>query len=134
MKNIEEIRNSTAKDFYYIGERLKIIREDLRKKDDLPNKQQSEFSATNMADKLDIQRSTMANIETRGSISANTFKLILYYYTLGYNPMWIIIHDNEFLPMQNLGENLIYQQEIQEKYKEMETTIINAMMGFKSDL
>lgn len=133
MKNTEEIKNTAAKDYYYIGERLKVIREDIKEKDEVQDKRKSEFSIKNVAERLGIDYSTMTNIE-RGSISSNTFKLILYYYTLGYNPMWIIVLDNEFLPMQNLGENLIYQDDVRDRFKELESVVGLAMKNFKSNI
>ncbi len=133
MKNIEELKNAKAEDFYYIGQRLRLIRDDLVEKDDTTDKRNSVFSRKNLCEKLGIDYSTMTNLE-RGTISPTTFKLILYYYSLGYNPMWIIAFENEFIPMQNLGENLVYQEDMQTNFKVLETVISKAVSDFKSKI
>lgn len=133
MKNIEELKNAKAEDFYYIGKRLRMIRDDLIKADKTTDKRNSVFSRKNISERLGIDYSTMTNVE-RGTISPTTFKLILYYYSLGYNPMWIIAFDNEFIPKQNLGENLVYQEDIQNSFKIMEASIFQAVSEFKSNI
>jgi len=133
MKNSNELKNTKAEDFYYIGERLRAIRDELVENDDTTDKRNSFFSRKNVSERLGIDYSTLANLE-KGTISATTFKLILYYYGLGYNPMWIIAHDNEFIPKQNLGENLVYQGDIQSSFKLMEMSIIDILKNFKSKI
>jgi len=133
MKNIKELKKSEAKDFYYIGKRLRLIRDELVELDNTTDKRNSFFSGKNVSERLGINYNTMTNVE-RGTISATTFKLILYYYTLGYNPMWIIAFDNEFIPKQNLGENLVYQDDVQANFKILEATISEAMYDFKSKI
>ena len=127
MKNIDEIFNAKAKDFYYIGERLQEIREELHAKDDIEDKRESKYARKNMASSLGVDYNTISNVE-RGPLSFNTIKLIIYYYTLGYNPIWIITPDNEFIPKQNIGENLVYQADVQENYKILESKILEAFM------
>ena len=127
MKNIDEIFNAKAKDFYYIGERLQEIREELVANDDVKDKRKSAYSRKNMAKLLKIDYQTITNVE-RGPLSFNTIKLIIYYYTLGYNPIWIMTPDNEFIPKQNIGENLVYQEDVQENYKILESKILEAFM------
>ena len=133
MKNTEELKKTGAKDFYYIGKRLRSIRDELVEADATTDKRNSFFSGKNVSARLGINYNTMTNVE-RGTISATTFKLILYYYTLGYNPMWIIAFDNEFIPKQNLGENLVYQDDVQANFKSLEATILEAMSEFKSKI
>lgn len=133
MKNIDEIFNAKAKDFYFIGERLQLIREELIANDDVEDKRQSIYSRKNTAERLGVDYQTVTNVE-RGPLSFNTIKLILYYYTLGYNPMWIMSPDNEFIPKQNIGENLVYQSDVQDSYKELETSIATALTEFKKKI
>ena len=130
---MEELKDKSVKDFQYIGKRLKAIREDLKEKDEIQNKRKSEFSLKKVAEKLGIKSMTLTNIE-RGSFSISTIKLLLYYYSLGYNPMWVLVYENEFLTMQNFGENLIYQKDVQERFSEMQSSIIEAMNQFKSNI
>lgn len=133
MKKSEDLKNAKAEDFYYIGKRLRMIRDDLVKADKTTDKRNSAFSRKNISERLGIDYSTMTNVE-RGTISPTTFKLILYYYSLGYNPMWVIAFENEFIPKQNLGENLVYQEDIQNSFKIMEASIFQAISGFKSNI
>lgn len=133
MKNIDEIFNAKAKDFYYIGRRLKQIRKELIANDDVESKRSSVFSRKNIAEKLDVDYATITNVEN-GMLSFNTIKLILYYYTLGYNTMWILSPDNEFIPKMNIGENLVYQGDVQDSYKELESTIAEALTKFKGKI
>lgn len=133
MKNIDDIFNAKAKDFYYIGRRLKQIRKELIANDDVESKRSSVFSRKNIADRLDVDYATITNVEN-GMLSFNTIKLILYYYTLGYNTMWILSPDNEFIPKMNIGENLVYQGDVQDSYKELESTIAEALTKFKGKI
>jgi len=133
MKNIDEIFNAKAKDFYYIGRRLKQIRKELIANDDVESKRSSVFSRKNIAEKLDVDYATITNVEN-GMLSFNTIKLILYYYTLGYNTMWVLSPDNEFIPKMNIGENLVYQGDVQDSYKELESTIAEALTKFKGKI
>lgn len=133
MKDIDELKNAKAEDFYYIGKRLREIRDDLVEADDTTDKRNSYFSRKNVCDRLGVDYSTLTNVE-RGTISPTTFKLILYYYSLGYNPMWVIATDNEFVPKRNIGENFVYQEGIQESFKTLETDILKAISEFKSKI
>ncbi len=133
MKNIEELQNATAKDFKFIGKRLKKIREELKDKDDVEDKRFSQFSAKNVAESLGVEYNALINIE-RGTISVLTMKAVLFFHGLGYNPMWILLPDNEFIPKQNIGDNLVYQADVQDSYKEMENTIVAALTEFKGKI
>ncbi|MDB4291765.1 hypothetical protein N9954_00040 [Maribacter sp.] len=132
MKDIDEIMRASVEDFDYIGERLRIIRDELIEKD-TGNKRTSEFSRKTISDRFDMDYNTLANVE-RGTVSLTTIKLVLYYYTLGYNPMWILSPDNEFIPKHNIGENVVYQTDVQEEYKDLESVIVNALMDFKKKI
>jgi transcriptional regulator with XRE-family HTH domain len=133
MKNSDEIKNAKAENFYYIGKRLREIRDDLIERDDVADKRDSFFSRKNVCDRLGIDYSTLTNVE-RGTISITTFKLIMYYYTVGYNPMWIILEDNEFIPKQNMGENLFLKEDLQKDFKALESVVSQALSDFKSKL
>ncbi len=133
MKNIEELQNAKAKDFKFIGKRLKKIREELKENDDVEDKRFSRFSAKNVSESLGVEYNALINIE-RGTISVLTMKAILFYHSLGYNPMWILLPDNEFIPKQNIGDNLVYQSDVQDSYKEMENTIVAALTEFKGKI
>ncbi|SNZ01428.1 helix-turn-helix domain-containing protein [Flagellimonas pacifica] len=133
MKDMDEILNATAKDFYFIGERLKLIREELIENDDVEDKRSSIFSRKNMAERFGVDYQTITNVE-RGPLSLTTIKLILYYYSLGYNPMWIMSPDNEFITKHNVGENVVYQSDVQDQYKELESSIVTALSLFKENL
>lgn len=132
MKDIDEIMQASAEDFSFIGERLRIIRDELIEKDG-GNKRKSEFSRKNLAERFNMDYMTLTNVE-RGTVSLTTIKLVLYYYTLGYNPMWILSYDNEFIPKHNIGENVVYQTDVQEEYRELESAIVNALMEFKKKI
>ncbi len=132
MKDIDEIMRASVEDFNYIGERLRIIRDELIDKDS-GNKRTSAFSRKTLAERFDMDYNTLANVE-RGTVSLTTIKLVLYYYTLGYNPMWILSPDNEFIPKHNIGENVVYQADVQDDYKELESSIVNALMEFKNKI
>ena len=133
MKNTKELQDASVKDFHYIGKRLRAIREELKKNDDTKDKRKSLFSIKSLAESLNVDYYTLVNVE-RGTISPFTMKMILYYYNLGYNPMWILLPDNEFIPKQNIGDNLVYQSDVQDQYKEMEATIVDALTAFKSKI
>lgn len=133
MKNIEELQNATAKDFKFIGERLKKIREELKDNDDVDDKRFSRFSAKNVAKSLGVEYNALINIE-RGTISVLTMKAVLFYHSLGYNPMWILLPDNEFTPKQNIGDNLVYQSDVQESYRKLEATMLEAFTEFKGKI
>lgn len=133
MKNIEELQNAKAKDFKFIGKRLKKIREELKENDDVEDKRFSQFSAKNVSESLGVEYNALINIE-RGTISVLTMKAVLFYHSLGYNPMWILLPDNEFIPKQNIGDNLVYQSDVQDSYKEMENTIVAALTEFKGKI
>ena len=132
MKDIDEIMRTPAEGFAYIGERLRLIRDELIEKDN-GNKRTSTFSRKNIAERFDMDYNTLANVE-RGTVSLTTIKLALYYYTLGYNLMWIFSPDNEFIPKHNIGENVVYQADVQEEYRELESAIVNALMEFKGKI
>ncbi|ASV30941.1 MULTISPECIES: hypothetical protein [Flavobacteriaceae] len=129
----ESIINLDSKDLGYIGERLKEIRLELVELDDVEDKRFSQFSMTNLSDYLNMDRTTLANVE-RGSSMVNSIKIILYFYSLGYNPIWILLPDNEFVQKRNLGENMVYQEGLREKYLELEERVSEAMKDFKSSL
>lgn len=129
----ESIINLDSKDLGYIGERLKEIRLELVELDDVEDKRFSKFSMTNLSDYLNMDRTTLANVE-RGSSMVNSIKIILYFYSLGYNPIWILLPDNEFVQKRNLGENMVYQEGLREKYLELEERVSEAMKDFKSSL
>ncbi len=133
MKNIEELQNATAKDFKFIGKRLKKIREELKANDDVDDKRFSRFSAKHVAENLGVEYNALINIE-RGTISVLTMKAVLFYHSLGYNPMWILLPDNEFIPKQNIGDNLVYQSDVQDSYKDMENVIVTALTEFKAKI
>lgn len=132
MEDIEKIMKGSKNDFAYIGERLRMIREELVKKD-TDNQITSQFSMKKLAERFDMNPMTIANVE-RGTISLTTIKLALYYYTLGYNMMWIFSYDNEFIEKHNIGENVVYQTDVQEEYKELESSIVDALMTFKKKI
>ena len=131
--DIESIINLDSKDLGYIGERLKEIRLELVELDDVEDKRFSKFSMTNLSDYLNMDRTTLANVE-RGSSMVKSIKIILYFYSLGYNPIWILLPDNEFVQKRNLGENMVYQEGLREKYLELEERVSEAMKDFKSSL
>ncbi len=131
--DIESIIKLDSKDLGYIGERLKEIRLELVELDDVEDKRFSQFSMTNLSDYLNMDRTTLANVE-RGSSMVNSIKIILYFYSLGYNPIWILLPDNEFVQKRNLGENMVYQEGLREKYLELEERVSEAMKEFKSSL
>lgn len=132
MKDIDQIMRASVEDFDYIGDRLRIIRDELIEKD-TGNKRTSAFSRKTISDRFDMDYNTLANVE-RGTVSLTTIKLVLYYYSLGYNPMWILSPDNEFIPKHNIGENVVYQTDVQEEYKDLESAIVNALMEFKKKI
>ncbi|QLG46590.1 hypothetical protein [Costertonia aggregata] len=131
--DIESIIALDSKDLGYIGERLKEIRLELVELDDIEDKRFSEFSLTNLSERLNIDRATLANVE-RGSSMVNSIKIILYFYSLGYNPIWILLPDNEFIQKRKLGENMVYQGGLQEKFLELEERVSDAIKDFKSEL
>ena len=131
--DIESIIKLDSKDLGYIGERLKEIRLELVELDDTEDKRFSEFSVTKLSERLNMDRTTLANVE-RGSSMVNSIKIILYFYSLGYNPIWILLPDNEFVQKRNLGENMVYQEGLREKYLEMEERVSGAMKDLKSSL
>ncbi|WP_157378230.1 hypothetical protein [Arenibacter latericius] len=132
MKDIYELMKAPTEDFNYISERLKLIREELIQKD-TGNRRTSAFSIKAITERFDMDYNTLVNVE-RGAISLTTIKLILYYYSLGYNPAWILSEDNEFIPKTNIGENVVYQADVQEEYKEMEAAIVSALTEFKKKI
>lgn len=131
--DLDKILKGKAEDFHFIGERLKEIRDELVKNDDVENKRMSKFSRKNMAERMGVDYATMQNVE-RGSLSVTTIKLIIYYYTLGYNPTWIISPDNEFIPKHNIGENVVYQSEVQDEFKKLESKVLDSLNEFKKKL
>ncbi|MBC8769412.1 hypothetical protein H4O18_15550 [Arenibacter sp. BSSL-BM3] len=132
MKDIDEMMRASTEDFAYISERLRMIREELIEKD-TGNKRSSEFSIKSITERFDMDYNTLVNVE-RGAISLTTIKFVLYYYSLGYNPAWILTEDNEFIPKDNIGENVVYQTDVQEEYKELESAIVNALTEFKKKI
>jgi transcriptional regulator with XRE-family HTH domain len=76
MKDMEELKNAKAEDFYYIGKRLREIRDDLVEADETTDKRNSFYSRKNVGDRLGIDYSTLTNLE-RGTISPTTFKLFV---------------------------------------------------------
>ncbi len=131
--DIESIIALDSKDLGYIGERLREIRLELVELDDIEDKRFSAFSLTNLSERLQMDRATLANVE-RGSSMVNSIKIILYFYSLGYNPIWILLPDNEFIQKRKLGENMVYQEGLQEKFLEMEERVSEAIKDFKSEL
>lgn len=131
--DIESIIALDSKDLGYIGERLKEIRLELVELDDIEDKRFSEFSLTNLSERLKMDRATLANVE-RGSSMVNSIKIILYFYSLGYNPIWILLPDNEFIQKRKIGENMVYQEGLQEKFLELEERVSDAIKDFKSEL
>ncbi|SRR6056297_619707 len=131
--DIESIIELDSKDLGYIGERLKEIRLELVELDDIEDKRFSAFSLTKLSERLNIDRATLANVE-RGSSMVNSIKIILYFYSLGYNPIWILLPDNEFIQKRKLGENMVYQEGLQEKFLELEERVSDAIKDFKSEL
>ena len=131
--DIETITNLDSKDLGYIGERLKEIRLELIEMDDIQDKRFSEFSLTKLSERLNMDRNTLVTVE-RGMSSVNSIKIILYFYTLGYNPIWILLPENEFVPKRSLIENMAYKDDLQKKYLEMQKQILGAMNDFKSVL
>ena len=99
--DIESIIALDSKDLGYIGERLREIRLELVELDDIEDKRFSAFSITNLSEYLNMDRATLANVE-RGSSMVNSIKIILYFYSLGYNPIWILLPDNEFIQKRKL--------------------------------
>ena len=67
MKDINEIMKASSEDFSYIGERLRLIRDELIEKDS-GNKRDSEFSRKNLAERFGIDYYTLVNVE-RGTFS-----------------------------------------------------------------
>jgi|GEM_PF-931587 len=133
MMDIEGIIKLDSKDLGYIGERLREIRLELIEIDDISDKRFSEFSLTKLSDTLQIDRNTLVNVE-RGMSTVNSIKIILYYYTLGYNPIWILLPDNDFVPKRSLIENMAYKEDLQKKFLQMESEMLGAMKEFKSSL
>jgi transcriptional regulator with XRE-family HTH domain len=133
MKNIDTINAWKAKDFYYIGTRLREIREELLENDGVKDKGESKFSRNSIIEKLDISYSTLINIE-RGRISHSSIKLIIYYYGFGYNPAWIIFPDNEFISKKNISQNIVYQDGVREEFLDLEKIILEAMENFKNSI
>ena len=131
--DIESIIALDSKDLRYIGERLREIRLELVELDDIEDKRFSAFSITNLSEYLNMDRATLANVE-RGSSMVNSIKIILYFYSLGYNPIWILLPDNEFIQKRKLGENMVYQEGLQEKFLELEERVSDAIKDFKSEL
>ena len=131
--DIESIIALDSKDLGYIGERLREIRLELVELDDIADKRFSAFSITNLSEYLNMDRATLANVE-RGSSMVNSIKIILYFYSLGYNPIWILLPDNEFIQKRKLGENMVYQEGLQEKFLELEERVSDAIKDFKSEL
>jgi len=112
---------------------LREIRLELVELDDIEDKRFSAFSITNLSEYLNMDRATLANVE-RGSSMVNSIKIILYFYSLGYNPIWILLPDNEFIQKRKLGENMVYQEGLQEKFLELEERVSDAIKDFKSEL
>jgi len=133
MMDIEGIIKLDSKDLGYIGERLREIRLELIEIDDISDKRFSEFSLTKLSETLQIDRNTLVNVE-RGMSTVNSIKIILYYYTLGYNPIWILLPDNDFVPKRSLIENMAYKEDLQKKFLQMESEMLGAMKEFKSSL
>ncbi|HEA19718.1 hypothetical protein LCGC14_3093300 [marine sediment metagenome] len=131
--DIESIIALDSKDLGYIGERLREIRLELVELDDIEDKRFSAFSITNLSEYLNMDRATLTNVE-RGSSMVNSIKIILYFYSLGYNPIWILLPDNEFIQKRKLGENMVYQEGLQEKFLELEERVSDAIKDFKSEL
>lgn len=113
-----------AKDFIYIAENLKAIRDELKKEHDELNKdkRKNPYSLTNFSKKIGVTRHTVTNVE-RGTFGTATIIIILFYYNLGYNIEWMFVKDNEFIPKKNIGENLVYQKDVQNNFKALETDV-----------
>jgi len=133
MKNLKD---TVTKDFEYIGDNLKTIREELMKEFSSENKgaKENKYALTQIADDLGINYHTMRNIERGRSIASSTIKLILYYYNLGYNIEWVLLEENDFIPKKNLGENLVYKKQVQEDFVNLEKGLNRLIKEFKSKI
>lgn len=133
--DLTEIFEYTTEDFKFVGSRLSQIREELYNKD----KEQgitgndSQFSRENISKLIGVSYNTLTNLE-RGILTHNTFKLIHLYYSLGYDPSWILIKDNDFINKRIMQENLIIKSSVQENYKDLEAQIQEALKKFKGSL
>lgn len=96
----------------HLAKRLYLIREELKEKS------REDFSREAVAERIGVNDKTLYYAEKTGSTNATTFKLISYYYTLGYNPAWIIIEENEFIPKRYLQNELQFAKE-QNFYKDI---------------
>ncbi|WP_452601527.1 hypothetical protein [Pontimicrobium sp. MEBiC06410] len=54
---------------------------------------------------------------------------------------WMFVKDNEFIPKKNIGENLVYQKDVQSNFKALEAnitenlnTIVGALAEFKKGI
>ena len=56
------------------------------------------------------------------------------YYSLGYNPNWIIIEENDFINKKILQENLIIKANVHDGFKKMQETITTAINEYKKTL
>ncbi len=134
--DLTEIFKYTTDDFKFVGNRLSEIRNELQKKDQTEHGKagnESQYSRENIGQLLGVSYNTMTNLE-RGILTHNTFKLIHLYYSLGYNPSWILIKDNDFINKKIMQENLIIKSSVHENYKEMSGQIEEALKKFKSSL
>ena len=129
-------KNASAEDLSYIGQRLRDIREELVELDQQRSgvsQNESMFARKNLADYFELNYHTYTNME-KGVFSHNTFKIILFFYQLGYNPNWILIEDNEFINKKNLDENFSTKADVKEDFKVLKNTIDAAMNEFKTKL
>ncbi|MBB3125252.1 hypothetical protein FHS04_002796 [Mesoflavibacter sabulilitoris] len=125
-----------AKDFYYIGERLKEARLELLEKDISENnkiKNESLFNGVNFSKYININYNTLVNAE-RGVITINTMKLIMCFYKFGYNPLWFILPDNQFINRKNVTENIVYQFAVQDNFEKLESDVFKALEQFKKTI
>jgi len=96
----------------HLAKRLYTIREELK------TLSREDFSREAVAERIEVNDKTLYYAEKKGSTNATTFKLISYYYTLGYNPAWIIIEDNEFIPKRYLQDEMQFSEQ-QDFFKDM---------------
>ncbi len=125
-----------AEDFSYIGKRLKIIRDELILEDAKRREisvRKSVFTQRNLSTYLKITNNSINNIE-KGSVTSNTFKLILLYQELGYNPSWIIIKNNEFISKKSISQNVVTEKSVQDEFKELEKSVTEALQNFKNKI
>ena len=127
--------------FNFIGERLKTIREELKKEN-------SAFEKRNVVKITGISSNTLYKIE-KGETSSYIyiFKLINLYKIMGYNPLWITTENNIFISKKEENNfDVIYNKtsvskssaklidDIQNIENAMSKSLKEAIKGFKSSM